>query len=470
MTLRSIGAGALRAAYEEHGPADGWPCVLGHGFPYDVHAYAEVAPILAEAGARVIVPWLRGFGPTRFLSSEDPRSGEQAALGADLLALMDALGIERAVLVGYDWGGRAACVVSALWPGRAVALVSGNAYNVQNIARAMEPATPAEEAALWYQYYFHSERGRIGLTKDRRGIARLLWRQWSPTWPFDDATFERTAEAFYSPDFVDVVIHSYRHRFGLAEGDPAYADIERRLATQPPIRVPAITIDGARDGVNFGTGHHAKKFLGAHERRVFADTGHNLPQERPHEFAQAVLDARAMALAGGEAPLVIRDVRPDEFEAIGRMLVAVYSGLEGFPRPETQPDYFRSLAEIGGQTEKPGVRLFVALEGEQVAGAVVFYADMAEYGSGGTATAETDAAGFRFLGVDAAGGGRGVAKALVEHCIEAARAAGRRRLVIHSTEAMKAARAIYAARGFARAPDLDFVQGAMPVYGYRLAL
>jgi pimeloyl-ACP methyl ester carboxylesterase/GNAT superfamily N-acetyltransferase len=469
MTSKEIDAGALRAAYEEYGPPDGWPCVLGHGFPYDVEAYAEVAPILAKAGARVVAPYLRGFGPTRFLFSDAPRSGEQAALGADLIALMDALGIERAVLGGYDWGGRAACVVAALWPERAVALVSGNSYTIQNIARAMEPASPAEEAALWYQYYFHSERGRIGLAKDRRGIARLLWRMWSPTWAFDDATFERTAEAFYSPDFVDVVIHSYRHRFGLVEGDRTYADIERRLATQPPIRVPAITIDGDKDGVNFGTAHHARKFLGSHEHRVFEGAGHNLPQERPSDWAQAVLDARAMALAGGAAPLVIRDARPDEFEAIGRMMVAVYSGLDGFPRPESQPDYYKLLAQIGGQTVKPNTRLLVALEKERIIGAVVFYADMAEYGSGGTATEERDAAGFRFLAVDPAARGRGAAIALVERCTELGRASGKRLIVIHSTEAMKAALAIYAARGFERAPDLDFVQGAMPVYGFRLA-
>jgi pimeloyl-ACP methyl ester carboxylesterase/GNAT superfamily N-acetyltransferase len=470
MTLQTIEAGVLRIAYEEHGPTDGWPCILGHGFPYDVHAYADVAPILAEAGARVIVPYLRGYGPTRFLSSDTPRSGEQAALGADLLALMNAIGIERAALGGYDWGGRAACVVSALWPDRVVALVSGNSYNIQSIARAMEPAPPAEEAALWYQYYFHGERGRVGLTKNRRGIARLLWRMWSPTWAFDDATFERTAEAFYSPDFVDVVIHSYRHRFGLVEGDSAYADIERRLAAQPPIRVPAVTIDGSKDGVNFGTSHHARKFLAGHEHRVFEGAGHNLPQERPQDFAQAVLDARAMALAGGAAPLVIRDARLDEFEAIGQMMIAIYSGLEGFPSPKSQPEYYALLASIGEQAAKPNTRLVVALEKERAVGAVVLYADMAQYGSGGTATAENDAAGFRFLAVDPGARGRGVAKALVEHCIDAARAAGRRRLVIHSTEAMKAARAIYVARGFERAPDLDFVQGTMPVYGYRFAL
>ena len=468
MMLKTIDAGVLSVAYAEHGPADGWPCLLGHGFPYDAHAYDEVAPILAAEGARVIVPWLRGYGRTRFLSPDTPRSGEQAALGADLLALMDALEVERAVLGGYDWGGRAASVVAALWPERAQALVSGNSYNIQNIARAMAPLPPTEEAALWYQYYFHNERGRVGLAKDRRGVARLLWRMWSPTWDFDEAAFERTADAFYAPDFVDVVIHSYRHRFGLAAGDPAYADIERRLAVQPPIRVPAVTIDGGSDGVNFGTAHHARKFLGRHEHRVFEGAGHNLPQERPRAFAQAVLDAREMALAGGAAPLVIRDARPDEFDAIGRMLVAVYSGLDGFPRPETQPHYYEMLANIGAQAAKPGARVVVALENERIVGAVVFFADMAEYGSGGTATEERDAAGFRLLASNPEARGRGVATALVEHCIAAARDLGRSRLVIHSTDAMKAARAIYVARGFTRAPDLDFVQGSMPVYGFRL--
>ena len=218
--VKTIDTDVLAISYLEYGSASGWPCIMGHGFPYDAHAYDQAAPILAEAGARVIVPYLRGYGPTRFLKADTPRSGEQAALGADLLALMEALKIERAVLGGYDWGGRAACVVAALWPERAVALVSGNSYNIQNIARAMEPASPAEEVAFWYQYYFHSERGRRGLTKNRREIARLLWRMWSPNWAFDEATFERTATAFDNPDFVDVVIHSYRHRYGLAPGDP----------------------------------------------------------------------------------------------------------------------------------------------------------------------------------------------------------------------------------------------------------
>jgi pimeloyl-ACP methyl ester carboxylesterase len=293
--MKTIDAGVLNVAYDEYGPADGWPCILGHGFPYDVHAYSDTAPILAEAGGRIIVPYLRGFGPTRFLSAETPRSGEQAALGADLLALMDALRIDHATLGGYDWGGRAACIVAALKPRRVVALVSGNSYNIQDIAHAMEPAPPAEEAAFWYQYYFHSERGRRGLTKDRHGIARLLWRQWSPTWAFDDATFERTASTFDNPDFVEVVIHSYRHRYGLVAGDPAYAEIEAALAAQPPIAVPAITIDGNADGVNPGTSHHARKFTAAHKHRIFKGAGHNLPQERPADWARALIDARAMA-------------------------------------------------------------------------------------------------------------------------------------------------------------------------------
>jgi pimeloyl-ACP methyl ester carboxylesterase len=305
-TIRRIEAGPLEIAYEEYGEASGWPCILGHGFPYDAHAYSDAAPILAEAGARVIAPYLRGYGPTRFLKPGTPRSGEQAALGADLLALMDALKIERAVLGGYDWGGRAACVVAALWPQRLETLVSGNSYNIQDIAHAMEPASPAQEAAFWYQYYFHNERGRRGLERDRRGVARLLWRMWSPNWTFDEATFERSAVAFDNPDFVDVVIHSYRHRYGLAAGDPAYASLEAALAAQPPIAVPAITIDGDADGVNPGTAHQAKRFTGPHEHRVFRGAGHNLPQERPEQWARAVLDAQKLAANQGTKQVIGR--------------------------------------------------------------------------------------------------------------------------------------------------------------------
>lgn len=289
--IQRIDAGVLSIAFHAAGPVDGPPVLLMHGFPYDIHAYADVVPLLAQAGCRVIVPFLRGYGPTRFLDASTPRSGEQAALGADLLALLDALVIPRAVLAGYDWGGRAACVVASLWPQRCAGLVSFNSYNLQDIARGMEPGTPDNERRLWYQYYFHSERGRAGLDRDRRGIAKLLWQTWSPTWRFDDATFERTAAAFDNPDFVDVVIQSYRHRFGLVPGDPAYADVERRLAAQPPIAVPTITFDGADDGVRPPTAAaaHARRFTGPREHHVVPGVGHNMPQEAPAVFADAVL-------------------------------------------------------------------------------------------------------------------------------------------------------------------------------------
>ncbi|OOG47338.1 alpha/beta fold hydrolase [Polaromonas sp. A23] len=290
--LRQIKAGVLDVALYEAGPADGPPVFLMHGFPYDIHAYAEVAPLLAAQGCRVYVPYLRGYGATRFLSDTTPRSGEQAALGADLLALMDALAVPRAVLAGYDWGGRAACVVAALWPERCAGLVSLNSYNIQNIAKAMVPDTPENERSLWYQYYFHSQRGRAGLTADRRALCRLLWKLWSPTWQFDAATFERSAAAFDHPDFVEVVIHSYRHRFGLVPGDPALASIEQRLATQPAITVPSITFDGVDDGVRppAAAAQHAHLFTGPRSHRIIPGAGHNLPQEKPQLFADAVLE------------------------------------------------------------------------------------------------------------------------------------------------------------------------------------
>ncbi len=290
--LRHVEAGVLDIAYFEAGPADGPPVLLMHGFPYDIHSYVDVAPMLAAAGCRVIVPYMRGYGATRFLGDATPRSGEQAAFGADLIALLDALKIERAVLAGYDWGGRAACVVAALWPERCAGLVSLNSYNIQDIAKALVPDTPANEHSLWYQYYFHSERGRAGLTQDRRGLTKLLWKLWSPTWQFDDATFERSAAAFDHPDFVEVVIHSYRHRFGLVPGDLAYADIERRLAAQPVITVPAITFDGIDDGVRppAEAVAHAHRFSGPRSHRLVPGAGHNLPQEAPRVFADAVLE------------------------------------------------------------------------------------------------------------------------------------------------------------------------------------
>ncbi|MBV9811466.1 MAG: alpha/beta hydrolase [Acetobacteraceae bacterium] len=295
---KTVDAGVLSVAYEESGEAGGWPCVLLHGFPYDVRAYDAVTPVLVRAGARVVVPYLRGYGPTRFRSAATPRSGEQAALGEDLRALLDALAIPRAVLAGYDWGGRAACVVAALWPERVAALVSQNGYNIQDIARAGEPAAPAAEHRYWYQYYFHSARGRLGLERNRRELCRLLWRLWSPRWRFDEATFERTAASLDNPDFVDVVIHSYRHRFALVDGDPAYAATQARLAALPPIAVSTVTLDGDADGVlAASTAGHAPRFTGPHEHRVVPDGGHNLPQERPEAFAVAVLDAREQRLS-----------------------------------------------------------------------------------------------------------------------------------------------------------------------------
>jgi pimeloyl-ACP methyl ester carboxylesterase len=290
--LRQIEAGVLNVAYHEAGPADGPVAILLHGFPYDIHSYVDVAPMLAAQGCRVIVPYLRGHGATRFRDAATLRSGQQAAIGADLIALMDALKVPRAVLAGYDWGGRAACVGAALWPERCLGLVSVNGYLIQDIANALRPAPVAREVAYWYQWYFHSERGRAGLAANRGDIARTLWKQWSPNWNFDDATLERTAAAFDNPDYVDVVIHSYRHRFGLADGDPRYAEIERRLAVQPVITAPAITLDGAGDGVipaTDGTAD-AAKFSNRCAHRVVPHAGHNLPQENAEVFASAVME------------------------------------------------------------------------------------------------------------------------------------------------------------------------------------
>jgi pimeloyl-ACP methyl ester carboxylesterase len=291
--LKQVAAGVLSVAYQETGEPTGSPVLLLHGFPYDVHAYDAVTPLLASAGCRVITPYLRGYGPTRFLSPDTPRSGQQAALAHDLVALMDALAIPGAVLAGYDWGGRAACIVAALWPDRARGLVSGggDGYNIQDIAGAAKPQAPENELRHWYQYYFQTERGRAGLAQNRRALCKLLWQLWSPSWRFDDATYERTAVSFDNPDFVDVVIHSYRHRYGVVPGDPAVEAIERRLATQPRITVPTIALHGAANGVlsSGGAEQHGRRFAAAYERRVIPGVGHNLPQESPPDFAAAVL-------------------------------------------------------------------------------------------------------------------------------------------------------------------------------------
>ena len=298
--IKRIRTSTLEIAYEDSGPEAGIPVLLMHGFPYDPRAYDEVVPPLVAAGCRTIVPYLRGYGPTRFLSAQTPRSGQQAALGHDLLELMDALNLPKAALVGYDWGGRAACVVAALWPERVRCLVSANGYTIQDIAASAIPATPEQEHRLWYQYYFHTERGRAGLQANRHDICKLLWQLWSPNWKFDDATYDRTAQSFDNPDFVDVVIQSYRHRYGYAPGDPALEPIERLLAEQPKIAAPTIVLQGEGDGVNVPVASAAtdRHFTGPYQRRLLPVIGHNVPQEAPAAVAAAVLDLLSVQPAG----------------------------------------------------------------------------------------------------------------------------------------------------------------------------
>jgi len=291
--LKRIQTAVLDIAYEASGAGDGVPVFLMHGWPYDPRSYDGVIAPLVAAGARVIVPYLRGFGPTRFLEPTTLRSGQQAALGNDLHELMDALSIDRAVLAGYDWGGRAACIMAALWPERVRGLVTVNAYNIQNIPGAKKPAQPAQEHRLWYQWYFQMQRGRAGIEANRRELCRLLWRLWSPLWSFNEAPFERSAASFDNPDFVAVTIHSYRHRYGNAAGDPTLEEIERRLAQQPKITVPTIALQGEADGVHpkEGSAHHAAFFAGSYQRRLLPRIGHNPPQEDPESFAAAVIES-----------------------------------------------------------------------------------------------------------------------------------------------------------------------------------
>lgn len=290
--IKHVRTATLDVAYEESGKPDGILVFLLHGWPYDPRCYDEVVPPLAAAGCRIIVPYLRGFGATRFLSADTPRSGQQAALGNDLRELMDALSVDRAVLAGYDWGGRAACIVAALWPERARGLVTVNGYNIQDIAASVKPVVPAQEHRFWYQYYFHTERGRAGLEQNRRALVRYIWSIWSPNWNFDDQTFERSAGSFDNPDFVAVTIQSYRHRFGYAPGDPSLEAIEKCLTVRPKIGVPTIALQGEADGIMppQGSEHHAAFFGGPYERRAIPKVGHNPPQEAPAVFAQAVLD------------------------------------------------------------------------------------------------------------------------------------------------------------------------------------
>jgi pimeloyl-ACP methyl ester carboxylesterase len=288
--MKTILTPTLEIAYEESGPADGPPAILMHGFPDDAHAYYDVAPPLATSGWRVIVPYLRGYGPTRFRDPATLRSGQQGALGHDLLSLMDGLSVRRAVLAGYDWGGRAACIVAALWPKRVAGLVSITGYNIQNIATALQPASPDAEYRYWYQWYFHTERGRAGLSANRRPFCRKLWELWSPNYHFEDAEYERTANSFDNPDFVEVAIHSYRHRYGAAHGDAAFDHIEAELAKQPVITVPAIVLHGESDGVSppRSSERHDRFFTGPYQRRVVPIAGHFLPREAPEAVVQAV--------------------------------------------------------------------------------------------------------------------------------------------------------------------------------------
>ncbi len=289
--MNHIEAGVLNIAYREEGDPKGKPVLLLHGFPYDIHAYDTVAPLLASQGRRVIIPYLRGFGQTRFVNKDTPRSGQQAALAHDLLALMDVLSIGQATLAGYDWGGRAACIVAALRPERVKGLVSCCGYNIHNIPDSVHPEPPENEYRYWYQYYFHGERGRAGLERNRYEFCRLLWRLWSPHWHFSENVYQQTADSFHNPDFVEVVIHSYRHRFGLADGDPELEKTERQLTHQPQIPVPAIVLHGEADGVIAveASANHERFFTNTYERRILPTAGHNVPQENPNDFAEAVL-------------------------------------------------------------------------------------------------------------------------------------------------------------------------------------
>lgn len=292
---RTVGTPVLEIAYEAQGDPQGFPIILLHGFPDDVRAWDGVAAPLAAAGHRVLVPYLRGYGPTRFLDPAAPRMAQQAAIGQDLLDFIGALGLPRVALAGYDWGGRAACIAAILAPDRMRALVTVTGYNVQNTLAPSRPAPVAQERAYWYQWYFNTERGRRGLQENRREICRLLWREWSPSWRFDDATFDRTAQSFENPDFVDIVIHSYRHRYGNAPGELRFDALERRLAERPPIEVPTIVLHGAEDTVDppHRSESHLARFPAGTARRVVAGAGHFLPRERPAAVTEAIVELLA---------------------------------------------------------------------------------------------------------------------------------------------------------------------------------
>ena len=290
--LKRIDAGLLSVGYAEAGPPDSPAVILLHGWPYDIHSYVAVTPLLASAGYRVIVPYLRGYGTTRFLSEATFRNGQQSVLAVDVVAFMDALGVDRAIIAGFDWGARVACTVAALWPERCRAIVSVSGYLIGSPEANKTPLPPKAELQWWYQYYFATERGRAGYGRYRNDFARLIWQIASPRWDFDEATFDRTAQSFDNPDHVDIVIHNYRWRIGLAEGEPAYGDLERRLAEAPVVTVPAITLEGDANGAPHpDPASYAERFTGRYTHRLIAGgVGHNLPQEAPEAFAEAVVE------------------------------------------------------------------------------------------------------------------------------------------------------------------------------------
>ncbi|MEJ0038151.1 MAG: alpha/beta hydrolase [Gammaproteobacteria bacterium] len=289
-SLKQIEAGLLNVGYAEAGPRGGQAVILLHGWPYDIHSYVDVAPLLATAGYRVIVPYLRGYGSTRFLSSDTFRNAQQSAIAQDVVALMDALGIDKPVIAGFDWGARTAAIIAALWPERCKALVSVSGYLITNLEFNKQPLPPAAELGWWYQYYFATERGRIGYAKNRREFTRLIWKIASPKWAFDDATFERSAAAFDNSDHVGIVIHNYRWRLGLAGGEPRYDALEAKLQQAPPIGVPTMTIASDFDGAGVDGKSYAAKFTGRHAHRVLEGIGHNVPQEAPEAFTKAIID------------------------------------------------------------------------------------------------------------------------------------------------------------------------------------
>jgi pimeloyl-ACP methyl ester carboxylesterase len=292
-SIKQINAGLLSVGYAEAGPTNGPAVILLHGWPYDIHSYVDVVPLLASAGYRAIVPYLRGYGTTRFLSSETFRNGQQSAVALDIIALMDALKIKKAIVAGFDWGARTADIIAALWPERCKALVAVSGYLITNLKANLRPLPPQVELGWWYQYYFSTERGRLGYTENRNDFNKLIWKQASPKWGFDDATFDRTAASFNNPDHVAIVIHNYRWRLSLAKGEPRYDDLEQKLFQAPVIAVPTITIASDFDGAAADGASYAKQFSGKYSHRIFNGIGHNVPQEAPEAFAKAVVEVDA---------------------------------------------------------------------------------------------------------------------------------------------------------------------------------